>query len=110
MDEILTFILIIFFVADIIIRIYQIGLPKSHLNALKREKYSRKILQFISKELKDELGENSKAAVLIDDFLNDGEYSKNLDEAIAFGNKTLLQNKEIKESELLKKILEALKK
>ena len=110
MDEILLVILILFFVADIILRIYQVGLPKSHLRALKREKYSRKSLQMISNSLKEDLGENSKAAAVIDDFLNDEEYSKNLDEAIAFGNKTLLQNKEIKDSELLKKLLDVLKK
>ena len=114
MEELIAFVLIIAFIVDIIVRIYQVTLPKSHLNDLKRELYAREVISIISDHLKGAFGEDFKAAAYLDRFIDEKD-TENLKETINLGNKLILQGKKAgisnedldtlnKASEVVKKI------
>lgn len=112
-EYILGFAILGFFIADIIIRVYQLNQPKSHLDFLRRELYRINSLEVFIDEIKNGLGENSKAAAILEKFV-DKDYKKHLKESIKEGDKTMLKKKDLgisqDELEIIEKAFEILSK
>jgi hypothetical protein len=112
-EHILSFAILGLVIADIIIRVYQLNQPKSHLDFLRRELYRINVLEVFIDELRNGLGENSKAADILEKFA-DRDYKKHLKESIKDGDKTMLKKKSSDiskdELEIIEKAFEILSK